>query len=114
MLSRELEQERRNVAQQLEKVSQGVRVLIPILNSCLGTLMLFRAGHGPRSRSNLNFARRVKRCYKTCTIINLSIFSLAVQIWLRNSKCQLDGKVRNSLSCLYTEDSQDKLEYSFI
>lgn len=45
MLSRELEQERRNVAQQLEKVSQGVRVLIPILNSCLGTLILFRAGH---------------------------------------------------------------------
>lgn len=39
MLSRELEQERRNVAQQLEKVSQGVRVLIPILNSYLGTLI---------------------------------------------------------------------------
>ena len=80
MLSRELEQERRNVAQQLEKVSQGVRVLIPILNSCLGTLILFRAGHGPRSRSNLNFARRKKMLYNMDDYKLLNIFTCSANM----------------------------------
>lgn len=82
MLSRELEQERRNVAQQLEKVSQGVRVLIPILNSCLqlGTLILFRAGHGPRSRSNLNFARRKKMLYNMYDYKPLNIFTCSANM----------------------------------
>ena len=80
MLSRELEQERRNVAQQLEKVSQGVRVLIPILNSCLGTLILFRAGHGPRSRSNLNFARRNKMLYNMYDYKPLIIFTCSANM----------------------------------
>lgn len=80
MLSRELEQERRNVAQQLEKVSQGARVLIPILNSCLGTLILFRAGHGPRSRSNLNFARRKKMFYNMYDYKPLNIFTCSANM----------------------------------
>ena len=114
MLSRELEQERRNVAQQLEKVSQGVRVLIPILNSYLGTLILFRAGHGPRSRSNLNFARRKKMLYNMYDYKLLNIFTCSANMVQKQQVlARWEGK-KLIVVFVYWRYSQDKLEYFFI
>lgn len=82
MLSRELEQERRNVAQQLEKVSQGWSSFDSYFEFLpgLGTLILFRAGHGPRSRSNLNFARRKKMLYNMYDYKPLNIFTCSANM----------------------------------
>lgn len=54
--------------------------MIPILNSCLGTLILSRAGHGPRSRSNLNFARRKKMLYNMYDYKLLNIFTCSANM----------------------------------
>ena len=85
--------------------------MIPILNSCLGTLILSRAGHGPRSRSNLNFARRKKMLYNMYDYKPLNIFTCSANM---DQKQPVLARWEGRKLKIETEDSQDKLEYSFI